>query len=216
MQLLDSGKPDGRGELRNATLKLTPVTDGNKTFAEWWAEFDCAPEKERRELAQGIGQGVFQAASRFAQAEAALVELDAHKRLREAQQAAIEGRHAEALRGYEWFHRNALRHQRSLYGVRLSFALWYWVELGKVYPKARRSLERIRRYKTAALRDGRGDRETFHDVVSINDHLDKQRDTYRLFVNLDGKRPALAAKCAGLAMPALVRHRDVSSGRSVI
>ena len=43
-----------------ATLKLTPVTDGNRTFAEWWAEFDCAPEKER-ELAQGIGQGVFQA-----------------------------------------------------------------------------------------------------------------------------------------------------------
>ena len=31
-----------------ATLKLTPVTDGNKTFAEWWAEFDCAPEREQR------------------------------------------------------------------------------------------------------------------------------------------------------------------------
>jgi hypothetical protein len=44
-----------------ATLKLTPVTDGNKTFAEWWAEFDCAPEKEH-ELAHNIGQGVFQAA----------------------------------------------------------------------------------------------------------------------------------------------------------
>jgi hypothetical protein len=42
-----------------ATLKLTPVTDGNRTFAEWWAEFDCAPEREA-ELAQGIGQGVFQ------------------------------------------------------------------------------------------------------------------------------------------------------------
>ena len=25
-----------------ATLKLTPVTDGNRTFAEWSAEFDCA------------------------------------------------------------------------------------------------------------------------------------------------------------------------------
>ena len=44
-----------------ATLKLTPVTDGNRTFAEWWAEFDCAPERER-ELAQQIGQGVFQTA----------------------------------------------------------------------------------------------------------------------------------------------------------
>ena len=44
-----------------ATLKLTPVTDGDRTFAEWWAEFDCAPERER-ELAQLVGQSVFQAA----------------------------------------------------------------------------------------------------------------------------------------------------------
>jgi uncharacterized protein YndB with AHSA1/START domain len=42
-----------------ATLKLTPITDGNRTFAEWSAEFDCAPARER-ELAQLIGQGVFQ------------------------------------------------------------------------------------------------------------------------------------------------------------
>jgi hypothetical protein len=42
-----------------ATLKLTPVTDGNKTFAEWSAEFDPPPGKER-ELAEQIGQGVFQ------------------------------------------------------------------------------------------------------------------------------------------------------------
>jgi Polyketide cyclase / dehydrase and lipid transport len=42
-----------------ATLKLTPITDGNRTFAEWSAEFDCAPERER-ELTQLIGQGVFQ------------------------------------------------------------------------------------------------------------------------------------------------------------
>jgi hypothetical protein len=44
-----------------ATLKLTPVTDGNKTFVEWWAEFDPPPGRER-ELAESIGQGVFQAA----------------------------------------------------------------------------------------------------------------------------------------------------------
>lgn len=44
-----------------ATLKLTPVTDGNRTFAEWWAEFDPPPGREA-ELAEAIGQGVFQAA----------------------------------------------------------------------------------------------------------------------------------------------------------
>lgn len=42
-----------------ATLKLTPVTDGARTFAEWSAEFDCAPERER-ELSEQIGSGVFQ------------------------------------------------------------------------------------------------------------------------------------------------------------
>ena len=42
-----------------ATLKLSPISDGNRTFAEWSAEFDCAPERAK-ELAQTIGQGVFQ------------------------------------------------------------------------------------------------------------------------------------------------------------
>jgi hypothetical protein len=42
-----------------ATLKLTPITDGNRTFAEWSAEFDCDEARER-ELSQVIGQGVFQ------------------------------------------------------------------------------------------------------------------------------------------------------------
>ena len=42
-----------------ATLKLTPVTDGNRTFAEWSAEFDC-DEVDERALAEDIGQGVFQ------------------------------------------------------------------------------------------------------------------------------------------------------------
>ena len=43
-----------------ATLKLTPITDGNRCFAEWSAEFDCAEGRER-ELTETIGTGVFQA-----------------------------------------------------------------------------------------------------------------------------------------------------------
>lgn len=44
-----------------ATLSLTPVTDGNTTFAEWTAEFDC-PEEREQALVNQIGQGVFQSA----------------------------------------------------------------------------------------------------------------------------------------------------------
>jgi uncharacterized protein YndB with AHSA1/START domain len=43
-----------------ATLRLTPVTDGDRTFAEWTAEFDCA-EDEAEGLVTGIGNDVFQA-----------------------------------------------------------------------------------------------------------------------------------------------------------
>ncbi len=41
-----------------ATLRLIPVTDGGQTFAEWSAEFDCAPERED-ELVEQIGTNVF-------------------------------------------------------------------------------------------------------------------------------------------------------------
>jgi len=42
-----------------ATLKLTPVTDGARCFAEWSAEFDCDEGRERS-LVETIGDGVFQ------------------------------------------------------------------------------------------------------------------------------------------------------------
>jgi uncharacterized protein YndB with AHSA1/START domain len=42
-----------------ATLKLTPITDGGRTFAEWSAEFDCDEGREQA-LSEQIGRGVFQ------------------------------------------------------------------------------------------------------------------------------------------------------------
>ena len=42
-----------------ATLKLSPITDGDRTFAEWSAEFECPAEREA-ELVATIGNDVFQ------------------------------------------------------------------------------------------------------------------------------------------------------------
>ncbi|MCV3273420.1 SRPBCC family protein [Roseobacter sinensis] len=42
-----------------ATLRLTPVTDGDRCFIEWSAEFATAPEDET-DLVEGIGRDVFQ------------------------------------------------------------------------------------------------------------------------------------------------------------
>lgn len=42
-----------------ATLRLTPVTEDDRCFAEWSAEFSCEPGEEEG-LVQGIGADVFQ------------------------------------------------------------------------------------------------------------------------------------------------------------
>lgn len=44
-----------------ATLELRPITDGDRTFAQWTAAFDCEPKREK-ELIREIGDDVFQAA----------------------------------------------------------------------------------------------------------------------------------------------------------
>ncbi len=42
-----------------ATLRLTPITDGDRTFIEWTAEFEC-DEADEADLVSSIGSGVFQ------------------------------------------------------------------------------------------------------------------------------------------------------------
>jgi hypothetical protein len=42
-----------------ATLRLTPITDGERCFAEWSAEFECEPADET-DLTNGIATNVFQ------------------------------------------------------------------------------------------------------------------------------------------------------------
>lgn len=42
-----------------ATFRLTPITDGDRCFVEWSAEFNCDPADEA-DLVSGIGTNVFQ------------------------------------------------------------------------------------------------------------------------------------------------------------
>lgn len=42
-----------------ATLRLTPISDGDRCFVEWSAEFDCSPDVET-DVSKGIATNVFQ------------------------------------------------------------------------------------------------------------------------------------------------------------
>src|SRR5258705_11073209 len=98
-----------------------------------------------------------------------MMNIDPSQVFREARNLDKMGAYAEALEKHLWFHENALVHDPSLYGVRLSFALRHWVKLGDLYPPARAALESVRDVKTIALREGSLDRELFQDVASINE-----------------------------------------------
>ena len=130
--------------------------------------------------------------------------MNPQQRLLSGQQAAQEGRYAEALSAYVWFHNNALKHEPALYGVRLSFALGYWLDLGRSYPKAVEKLREIRDKKVLAILKVRGDRDLFHDVASINRELDESQETCDLFQQLHRQHPDFAQQCVSLAMDALV------------
>lgn len=129
--------------------------------------------------------------------------MKAQDRLHAAHLAALKGQHEIALSEYLWFHEHALQEQPSLYGVRLSFALSYWAELGKVYPPALQALREIRDRKTRLLESGSTDRELFHDVEAINQYLGDSGETAQLFQVLEHQNQPFASKCADLALEAL-------------
>ena len=134
--------------------------------------------------------------------------MDPGEILNRGRTAALEGRHEEALRDFIWFHENALAHDRAYYGVRLSFALGYWNDLGEVYPPALEALKAVKQRGETALLDGEGTRALFHDVASINREMGCTRETYELFRTLNTRHPKLAKKCAALAVGAMVEACD--------
>lgn len=101
-----------------------------------------------------------------------------------------------------WFHDHALELEPALYGVRLSFALAYWVDLAQEYPAARTSLGAIRDRKVQMLLSGQRNRETFHDVASINYYLADEPLTAQVFAKLDRADFTFANQCVDAALPA--------------
>ena len=142
--------------------------------------------------------------------------MNASERLDNARADVEAGQYEEALRGYIWFHDHALEERRSLYGVRLSYALDEWVELGRIYPPAMHELKTKRDEKSARLGRGEGDRGLFHDVEAINEYLADYGSTYDLFVRLMGSNKDLADKCADLAVPAIVKSKDFVLARRML
>jgi hypothetical protein len=145
-----------------------------------------------------------------------MINIDPSQVFREARNLARSGAYAEALEKHLWFHENALVHDPSLCGVRLSVALRDWIKLGELYPPARDALEFVRDAKAITLREGSLDRELFYDVESINEVLGHVECTSALCAEIALQNRDFARKCFRAAFPALVRTQNFSLARSFI
>jgi hypothetical protein len=126
------------------------------------------------------------------------------------QEACVDTRtgHFEtALAKHIWFHENALSIEPALYGVRLSFALSYWLQLAEQPPPALTKLKEIRERALNDVLAGHNVRESFHDMEAIDEWLNDQTATANVFEMLEEKSPKTAREVFELAMPSLVHCR---------
>ncbi|HCS50676.1 hypothetical protein [Rubinisphaera sp.] len=127
--------------------------------------------------------------------------------LKKTNELTRKGEYVKALERTLWFHDHALEHDQAMSGVRLSFALGYWEDLGKVYPQAKTAMIETRDRKLKLLQENKGNIDIFKDVVALNrtlgedsksiiyfDEIDKQNseqaERYWIFI----KRTIIAAK----------------------
>jgi len=125
--------------------------------------------------------------------------------LNEARSDAKAGRLDVAAAKHRWYHDNVLGLLPSHSGVRLSFALAYWMALAKQHPPAMNDIRAARDRAMARLRAG-GSRSTqaFHDLAAISWELGEPGVTRDAFALLAGRDPKDAKLALMTALPALV------------
>jgi hypothetical protein len=136
--------------------------------------------------------------------------------LQDAKRLTEQGDYEGALTKHLWFHDNALKVDPAYYGVRLSFALSDWIDLGKKYPKALEKLKSIRNEKTARLAGGEANRDLYHDVAAINENLNEVNATVDLFKRIDTSNPEFASEVYKITEEALVRAHEYALARKYL
>ena len=106
---------------------------------------------------------------------------DVEGALDKAEEFRNDGVYQEALNLHIWYHKNALKYDPAQYGVRLSYALDDWAELGKVYPPALHELRSIRNETLATYKKNPSDSLMFGEVASIDLSLDDLASLKQLF-----------------------------------
>lgn len=124
--------------------------------------------------------------------------------LDEARAACAEGDFARALNRYSWFFDNCLSIDQSWYGVRLSYVLDEWAELGRKYPPAADALTAKQQATITGLRQTPST-EAYHDLVAICEYLGQPHVAVELFKELRKSHPAIAKRAVRVGREVLFK-----------
>ena len=136
--------------------------------------------------------------------------IDLNQYLNKTRQLVSEGNYREALNRFQWFHNYSLKYQPTIDGVRLSYAVADWRKLADVYPPAMESLIKTRDESSNMIKLGNTSKgyyncDLFGDVVALNDALNDNEETVRLFKILDEEQPPFAKRCWVFAEQAIIK-----------
>jgi hypothetical protein len=107
-----------------------------------------------------------------------------------------------------WFHKNAMRIDQSLSGVRRSYALRAWSDLAQKYPPAHAAMVRIRNAAESSVWKDKNPWQAAHDLSSLNEYLNNEPRTAALFISLNRKAPRRAERIYSLAEPLLIQMHE--------
>lgn len=159
-------------------------------------------------------QGAGGPTSKALSAKQGVTRADVSKALTDAQKFAKEGQYEKALERHVWYHENALKYDQAQYGVRLSFALAYWAELGKKYPKALDVLRKTRDKALETYRKDPADKLQFAEVMAIDLQLDDLASAKELFY--EGRKNGVDDPFLMLALDRIRATGDLKWARDVI
>ncbi|SJL84203.1 hypothetical protein [Vibrio palustris] len=109
------------------------------------------------------------------------MDQDPGEMLGNARKAFKEKRYVESLENYKLFYDNAIEIDRSYYGVRLSYCLGEWAELGTQYPDALTELIKLKESTLSDFEKNQS-RQSFHEYSCICKVLNCDEDTFDQFL----------------------------------
>jgi len=119
-----------------------------------------------------------------------------------------EKRYEDALAKHLWFHEKS-KDYPALAGVRLSYALGQWLELGKVHPAALDKMKSLRdQLEIDIAKDSKSDFVKLMDLFAFNRTLGDSKRNVAIFVTLDAQSSPLTKQAFILTFGTLVTHQE--------